>query len=209
LSTALPVQNQGSCGSCWAFAATAAVEIQSYITNPSSVGLLKLSEQLIIDCNSAGSGCGGGSPLSVITWLISSGTKEELATDYPYKGTRATTCGIVPSLQKNVVVKTYTFTKTSGGVNVQNMINALSLGPVVTYIDGGTAIFQGYKSGIINNTCCYTTINHAVLTVGWGINGSNQSYWIIRNSWGSSWGELGYVRVAILTNGMGVCGNQY
>jgi C1A family cysteine protease len=120
-----------------------------------------------------------------------------------------TACGIKSNLQKNVVAKTYTFTKTSGGVNVQTMVGKLSLGPLVTYIDGGTAIFQGYKSGIINNTCCYKTINHAVLTVGWGIDGSSNAYWIIRNSWGPNWGEGGYVRVAILTNGMGVCGNQY
>jgi C1A family cysteine protease len=89
------------------------------------------------------------------------------------------------------------------------MIDALSAGPVVTHLDASSAIFQGYQGGIINNPCCYsTTVNHAVLTVGWGISSTNQAYWIIRNTWGTGWGENGYVRIAILTGGNGVCGNQ-
>jgi C1A family cysteine protease len=89
------------------------------------------------------------------------------------------------------------------------MVSALQTkGPFTTYLDGGTAIFQGYTSGIINNTCCYTALNHAVLTVGFGIDSNLNSYWIIRNSWGSNWGEQGYVRISMIKGGNGICGNQ-
>ena len=72
----IPIANQGACGSCWAFAVTAAEEAANIIANPTVTGIkMKLSEQLIMDCNSNGYGCGGGSPYNVANWLISTQQK--------------------------------------------------------------------------------------------------------------------------------------
>lgn len=66
----------------------------------------------------------------------------------------------------------------------------------------------GYKSGIINNPACASKLNHLVNIVGWGVE-NGKSFWIVRNSWGSGWGESGYVRILIQKMHYGICGNQY
>ena len=110
------------------------------------------------------------------------------------------------------------YSSSGTGLSVSSMINNLNTyGPYTTYLYASSPLFQGYKSGILNNTCCWAlgdnskaslgTTNHAIVTVGYGI-ASGKSYWIMRNSWGPSWGESGYIRMTILSSGVGVCGNQ-
>ena len=74
------------------------------------------------------------------------------------------------------------------------MLTAVAKGPVSIALDAGKSVFQLYRSGILNSSSCGTTLNHAVVIVGYGTSGSTP-YWLVRNSWGSSWGEAGYIRI--------------
>jgi C1A family cysteine protease len=78
-------------------------------------------------------------------------------------------------------------------------------------IDAGTAYFQTYTSGVLTNaTACGTAINHAVTAIGWGNNATAGNYWIVRNSWGTAWGNAGYVYIGWGTPGVGICAiNSY
>ena len=76
--------------------------------------------------------------------------------------------------------------------------------PVSVAVEADSSAFQSYKSGILNSTDCGTELNHAVLAVGY----KNKNYWIVKNSWGTAWGEKGYFRVAITGNDAGDCGIQ-
>ena len=86
------------------------------------------------------------------------------------------------------------------------MKTALASQPLSVSIEADKSVFQSYKSGIFNSASCGTNLDHATNVVGWGTSGSTD-YWIMRNSWGTTWGEQGYMRVAI-TTGAGVCGIQ-
>jgi C1A family cysteine protease len=90
--------------------------------------------------------------------------------------------------------------------NSTAMKSALAGRPLAVSIEADKAVFQNYKSGIFNSTACGTRLDHAVIVVGWGTSGTTE-YWTVRNSWGTSWGERGYIRMAI-TSGAGICGVQ-
>ena len=106
---------------------------------------------------------------------------------------------------------TNTGKKATGYVNVSGnnataMKSALAGRPLAVSIEADRAVFQNYASGIFNSAQCGTNLDHAVIVVGWGTSGSTE-YWTVRNSWGTSWGERGYSRMAI-TSGAGICGVQ-
>jgi len=84
---------------------------------------------------------------------------------------------------------------------------ALQSGVLSVSIEADKSVFQRYSSGIFNSVECGTSLNHAVAIVGWGKEGSTE-YWIMRNSWGKSWGEKGYMQMEIASSGKGVCGVQ-
>ncbi len=92
------------------------------------------------------------------------------------------------------------------GSNVAQMKAALAITPLSVSIEADTAVFQTYTSGILNSTACGTTLDHAVLAVGWGSE-NGQEYWIVKNSWSSTWGDNGFIRLAIV-DGLGICGVQ-
>jgi C1A family cysteine protease len=83
---------------------------------------------------------------------------------------------------------------------------ALNKAPLSVAIEADRSVFQSYRSGIFNSTACGTNLDHATNVVGWG-SSSGTEYWIMRNSWGTSWGEKGYMRLEI-KSGAGVCGIQ-
>lgn len=83
---------------------------------------------------------------------------------------------------------------------------AVETGVVSVAIQADKRVFQSYKSGIFDSTLCGTKLDHATNVVGYG-SSEGQEYWIMRNSWGTSWGEEGYMRIAI-ENGAGICGIQ-
>ena len=83
---------------------------------------------------------------------------------------------------------------------------ALAIQPLSVSIEADKSVFQSYSSGIFSSTLCGTNLDHATNVVGWGTSGTTE-YWVMRNSWGTTWGEKGYMRLAIVS-GSGICGIQ-
>jgi hypothetical protein len=200
-----PVKNQGQCGSCWAFSTTGSLECDYAI----KTGVLtSLSEQQLVDCSGSfgNYGCDGGWYYYAWNYATSEGG---LCTEanYAYTGVdgtcKQTTCGTkynTPSTYTSVVAD-----------NEADLTVAAAAGCVSVAIEADQFAFQYYSSGILTGTCG-TSIDHAVLVVGYGTQG-NQEYWKVKNSWGTSWGEEGYVLICkdCGANGVdGECGiNMY
>jgi C1A family cysteine protease len=183
-----PVKNQGQCGSCWAFSAVGIVEGWGFNTGGT---LYDLSEQQLVDC--AGSygnqGCNGGWHDKAVDYLADGGSCHQK--DYPYTardGTCKRTC--TPVVKPNKSVK---------GTTEAALSNALNVGPVGVAVDASGG-FQSYRSGVFNGPCG-TQLNHAILAVGFA--SSPSKYWIVKNSWGTTWGAQGYIHMA---QGKNLCG---
>jgi C1A family cysteine protease len=181
-----PVKDQGQCGSCWAFSTMAAVEAVHKINSGSTVDL---AEQQLVDCDTSGqSGCSGGSATSALQWLESNPACTTAS--YSYKATQGS-CKSCTSAGVTV-----------GGVNLVTsrsesaLASALNGSPASVSVNADSS-WQHYSSGILQDstTCSH---NHAVLAVGY-----TEDAWKIKNSWGSSYGESGYIRIA---KGLGGCG---
>ena len=196
-----PVQDQGQCGSCWAFSAIGALESRQAISTGT---LLKLSEQQLVDCagGSYGNlGCNGGDMGTAIQYSADFGN--ELESDYPYAGYDQT-C----QFQKNLVQKPRSLgPKNTATNNALALKTAIADGPVSVAIEADTFVFQFYSGGILNSKACGTNLDHGVVAVGYGADASGKPYYIVRNSWGSSWGLSGYINIAIV-DGAGICGIQ-
>lgn len=173
-----PVQNQGSCGSCWAFSATATFEARHYIQKGTEY---KLSEQEAVDCSSSQYGCNGGWYEAVWTFVKTNKFCSEES--YPYKAVKgschANTC------DGKATDKGYTFVAKTETA----MMDALKSGPISIAVDAST--WSSYRGGVM--TSCSNGMNHAVVLVGYS---ANDNAWKVRNSWSSSWGEKGYIRLA-------------
>lgn len=181
-----PIKNQGSCGSCWAFAATEAIESDAFLSGKYS--LMKLSPQQIVSCDKKSSGCNGGDPSTAYTYIAANGIETDA--DYPYTA-KTGTCKFVAS---KVSVKITGQKKVSGGES--GMLTALASHPMsVCHNTGG---WQSYSGGIM--TSCGSGGGHCTQAVGYDSKGD---YWIIKNSWGSSWGNSGYL---YLKKGQNLCG---
>lgn len=193
-----PVKNQGQCGSCWAFSTTGSVEGAHAIKTGT---LVSVSEQQLVDCagSSGNQGCSGGLMDQAFEWIIQNkGLCAEA--DYAYTGTDGTckkTC-------KNAVTITGYKDVTPG--NETAIMPALNLGPVSIAIEADQSAFQFYSAGVLDGACG-TNLDHGVLLVGYGTDAtSKKDFWIVKNSWGSSWGEQGYVRIVRNKNMCGLTG---
>lgn len=199
-----PVRDQGQCGSCWAFATTANAESVWAI---SSGKLLDLSEEFLVDCASGigyfNMGCDGGQPDSAFKYMINNGQCSE--SSYPYKAGITKTAG---TCQKCTAAPVSFSSCSDVKPNDQiSLAAAVAKQPVVVAIEADTRYFQSYSGGILDSAACNTNLDHAVEIVGYGSE-SGKDYWLVRNSWSSSWGESGYFRVkkTSSTNDIGICG---
>ena len=199
-----PVKDQGSCGSCWAFATVGNLEGLYCLSRGN---LVSLSEQMLVDCDTLDSGCNGGLMEYAFTWISKNGIEKE--EDYPYIG-RKETCKADPS--KYIDMKVTGFVKlgksssTWAPVDEEEIKEFLyETGPLAVALNAN--ILQTYTGGVIDipsSQCPTSGINHAVTMVGYGHDeDSGKDYWTIKNSWGKSWGEEGYFRIK---RGSGTCG---
>jgi len=194
-----PVKNQGDCGSCWSFSTTGSLEGLHAIKDGS---LLSFSEQQLVDCSSAygNQGCDGGWPFWALQYTAAKGI--ELESTYPYTGTDGT-CAYAAS---KVAYKNSGFTNVTKN-NEVDLATAVVQQPISICVEADQPVFQLYTGGIITSASCGTQLDHAILIVGYNVQGSQQ-YWIVKNSWGASWGLAGYLYIgkSTSTNTDGVCG---
>ena len=199
------VKDQGSCGSCWAFSTVANLEGLYWKGHKVSK---TFSEQMLVDCDTNDSGCNGGLMDLAFDWLKDNGGIED-DTDYPYKGRKQTCAQDTSKFVPNFKVTGYEMLGEASGdwypCEESDMVEFLyKTGPLSVALNATPVQF--YSKGILDPSSCSTSgINHAVTLVGYG-NESGKDYWILKNSWGSSWGESGYFR---LVRGKEACGINY
>jgi len=182
------VKNQGQCGSCWAFSATGSMEGQHFRKTGKMVSL---SEQNLVDCVTADEGCGGGLPSDAFKYVIkNSGIDTEAS--YPYKG-RNGQCHYTGS-DSGATFSKWVAVQSKSEDELKKAV--ATVGPVSVGIDASHFTFQLYKRGVYHSMfCSQTRLDHGVLVVGYG-NEGGKDYWLVKNSWGKSYGEGGYIKMS-------------
>jgi len=208
-----PIKNQGQCGSCWAFSTIGVIESKWAIKGNK---LTSFSEQEIVDCSVGCSeeppygkvcnqGCNGGWQWNAFYDIV--GWKGvELETAYPYTA-QTGTCQRTQHGPPEAQISNYTCLSTpQGAVANEDQMAAylVANGPIAIAMDAG--LLESYSSGIINPTagqCSQVQLDHAIIIVGFGVDATAGAFWIVRNSWGETWGEQGYFRIV---RGVNACG---
>jgi len=183
-----PVKNQGQCGSCWAFSATENIEsVWKIAGHP----IPSLSPQQMVDCDKDCFGCGGGWPYRAMNYIIRAGGQDS-ESSYPYTA-RNGQCAFKPA---SVVAKIKSYKNIPK--NEQQIKEALATtSPFSICVDASR--WSSYRGGVMTANQCGRNIDHCVQLVGYDETGA-QKFWIVRNSWGTGWGESGYIRLAMGTD---------
>lgn len=191
------VNNQGKCGSCWAFTATECVESQWAIHYEHQT-IKDLSVQELISC-SPSQGCSGGNTLAALEWLQTKNYTLAPASEFPYVD-KETTCREDLLTEKGVRIKCGCAVQIKEeNTRMKDLVG--QHGPLAVNVDA--TMWHDYFGGIIQHHCTDTDINHAVQIVGYDFNG-HIWYWIVRNSWGKDYGEQGYLKIKMGDNLCGV-----
>ena len=175
-----PIKDQGQCGSCWAFSAVASTEGAYCIA---SGNLQSYAEQQLVDCDTACYGCNGGWANEGFIYFQSHFAMFE--SSYPYTA-KDGTCKYSATNNSGVNTTTYTWVTTQ---NIDAMKTALNGHVLSVAIEANKMSFQMYTGGVYNDPHCGTRLDHATNVVGWNTDATAGDYWIMRNSWGTSWGD--------------------
>jgi C1A family cysteine protease len=192
-----PVKNQGSCGSCWAFATAGPLESLIKINDGITADL---SEQYLVSCNADGWGCDGGFwAHDYHQWKMAAGETEAgavLESKFPYEA-QDTTCN--PPHPKAYRIDSWQYVCPDCTPTTAQIKQAIyAHGPLSVSVCVNDA-FQSYNGGVFSGPGC-SDLNHGVVLVGWN---DDDGCWILRNSWGSAWGEGGYMRIKYGVSGIG------
>ena len=188
------IKDQGNCGACYAFATSAVME-SLYAVQNNAQSVIDLSPQQIVDCGE--NGCNGGSFAPAVDYLNQQGGQQATLDSYPYVGIQqsCTTDDLSYSQLGNIQ-----YTGIPSGDETSLAADVVSYGPIFVGVDASSQYFQFYNSGILSTANCSNLIDnldHAVVVVGYGYDATlQQSYWIIKNFWSTTWGENGYIRLA-------------
>ncbi len=184
------VKDQGYCGSCWAFSATEQIESETMRTLGKTY---VLAPQQIVSCDTSGydDGCDGGLPEWAFDYVKKVGGLEQ-ESDYPYTSGVSGEDGRCTASSSKYVVTVTGYTQIRGESQMASYVQ--STGPLSVCVDASR--WSSYTGGVFNS--CGHSINHAVQAVG--VDTSSGGYWKIRNSWGPSWGEDGYIRIPYGSN---------
>ncbi len=178
--------DQEDCGSCWAFATKAAIEINHYIRYGESI---ELSAQQMVDCDSSNLGCDGGSPRNALNNIMRGGIT--LNSNYPYEAIQnSCTANSIPN---NFVLEAFEMCA-PGSCTREYVIELLSKGPVISTLDANTYEFMLYDEGMLDYEC--VSRNHAIVIVGY-YNDGIEEYFKGVNSYGSDWGEGGFFKINV------------
>merc|ERR1719510_2565483 len=196
-------KSQGSCGSCAAFAATTVHETCLIKAGTPFTGT-NLAEQQLVDCGYNGqsmNGCNGANTASYVQWMVETAKGQyNHEADYAYLDREPNlVCQNKPYWNGGSKVSTPVVDWWCDEEKMKGLV--YKYGAVATHIYASDPGFGNYASGVFNG-CSTSSINHAVVVVGYGTEGGNP-YWLVKNSWGSNWGDKGYIK---MFRGNGICG---
>jgi len=190
------VYNQAQCGSCWAFSVTEAIESKWFLAGNQ---LTQLSMQQIVSCDHQDEGCGGGWPYTAYEYVETAGGLEAYS-DYPYTSQNGVT-GQCKFNSADIVAKISSYCYITQSNNETAMASYLqTTAPYSICVDASS--WQFYSGGVIKKGNCGREIDHCVMVTGFGTASDGTAYWTVRNSWGTDWGQQGYLQVQ---RGYNVC----
>merc|ERR1711981_414193 len=193
------VKNQGQCGSCWTFSSTGALEGAFKIAGG---GLVSMSEQQLVDCCKLGGcdGCSGGLMDYAFQYLKTHHVCTEASYGYTAQNGNCHDSSCTAAIAAGGV----TGYKDVSKDDTKALMSAAAQQPVSIAIEADQSSFQSYSGGVLTKECG-SSLDHGVLLVGYGTDG-DKDYWKVKNSWGGSWGDRGYIRLQRGKGGAGECG---